>query len=146
MPEPFVYRVKPEHRSGRGTYWRANGAGYTDDLAQAGLYATAMGVAGSETAEAVLFTEEQRRIATLTPFTARVRHEVPTFHRSELDLLRWVCRHPRPGEGRAVRWSHVAETLGVGSTTAHAICLALGLDPDEHIGEARGDQADGGER
>jgi hypothetical protein len=135
MRDLFVYRVKPDHRSGRGTYWRANRAGYTDSLAEAGLYEDDSGVLGSETAEAVPFAEEQRRIATPTPFVARVRHDVPTFERSELDLLRQVCRRPRPGKGRGLRWAHVAETLSVGSTAAQAICSALDLDPDEYIGE-----------
>lgn len=75
------------------------------------------------------------RLRASGPFLAKVREHVPTFERSELDLLRQVCRRPRPGKGRGLRWAHVAATLSVGSTAAQAICSALALDPDEYIGE-----------
>ena len=97
----------------------------------------------AQSSHAALTAEIQRLLATNAQpsvFTAKVRERVPRFSQSEADLLRWVCKHPRPGKGRAVRWSNLAETLGVGSITASAICLALDLDPDEHIGEAHEDE------
>lgn len=33
-----------------------------------------------------------------------------------------------------VRWAHVAYILGVGSTSAHRLCIDFGLDPDEIVG------------
>lgn len=34
----YVYEVKKGHRQGRGRFWRANRAGYTDRISEAGLY------------------------------------------------------------------------------------------------------------
>lgn len=34
----FLLEVDPDHRSGRGRWWRANRSGYTDLVSQAGLY------------------------------------------------------------------------------------------------------------
>lgn len=34
----YLLEVMKERRSGRGRYWRANSAGYTDRLEDAGLY------------------------------------------------------------------------------------------------------------
>ncbi len=35
---PVLLEVAYEHRPGRGKYWRASGSGYTDDIADAGLF------------------------------------------------------------------------------------------------------------
>lgn len=37
--------------------------------------------------------------------------------------------------GPAPRWSHVASAAGLGSTSAKALCVAAGFDPDEKIGK-----------
>ena len=41
-------------------------------------------------------------------------------------------RHSR--EGRLVRWGHVAEAVGIGSTRATEMCQRAGYDPCEQVG------------
>jgi len=34
----YIIEVRPEHRAGRGQYWRPDGKGYTDELHEAGVF------------------------------------------------------------------------------------------------------------
>jgi hypothetical protein len=51
------------------------------------------------------------------------------------DLLRraLLALRPRRGEGPSPRWSLVRNALHHGSGVSQAICLALGIDPDEVV-------------
>jgi hypothetical protein len=55
----------------------------------------------------------------------------------DLDLLRTLVRNIGHGREPAPRWVHVRDCIGHGSTVSHAICRALGLDPDEEVGTER---------
>jgi hypothetical protein len=62
------------------------------------------------------------------------------------NLLYCVVRHAirvRPYKRALTPWAEVADVCGVGSTTAHAICRAVGVDPD--TGAALTPQSEGGE-
>lgn len=51
------------------------------------------------------------------------------FSRTDADLVEHAVRYARaPGH---VRWSTVGARFGLGSTSAYALCLAVGVDPDE---------------
>lgn len=53
----------------------------------------------------------------------------------EKELLRRALRNLRSSPRRTprVRWALVMETFGVGSTVARALCLELGMDPEELV-------------
>lgn len=55
---------------------------------------------------------------------------------AELMRMRWcvVANAGRLSQVRRARWAHVAEATGIGSTSATALCVAAGFDPDEVIG------------
>lgn len=53
--------------------------------------------------------------------------------RTDTDLLSWAVRIA-PGHRPTARWSHVANMLGLGSTSAIKVCVRFGEDPDEIIG------------
>ena len=147
MSEPvYIYRVRPEHRSGRGTYWRPNGAGYTNDLAQAGRYNSPDRVRNSETAEAVLLSDELARLGALGEIGTLVHAEHPHVFYSDSDLVRRAATSAHRGHGRATRRGHIMDAFGVGSGVADTICRACGMDPDEVVGEDNdNDDADGEE-
>lgn len=68
-------RVKPEHRSGRGLYWRANGQGYTNDIAWAGLYEASTytdGNADEIAAMPLLLAEESKQMERLSAVRALI--------------------------------------------------------------------------
>jgi hypothetical protein len=50
-------------------------------------------------------------------------------------LLRTLVERIGVGRSRAPRWSHLGAVLPHGSGVCAAICCALGLDPDEEVGE-----------
>lgn len=51
------------------------------------------------------------------------------FSRTDADLVAHAVRYARePGH---VRWSTVGARFGLGSTSAHALCRAVGVDPDK---------------
>ena len=51
---------------------------------------------------------------------------------TDAELLRRVLRSTEGWEPGQVRWSHVASVSGHGSTVGHALCVAVGLDPNEN--------------
>lgn len=55
----------------------------------------------------------------------------------DLRKLRW-CVVANAGRlslrGPAPRWSHVMSAAGLGSTSAKALCVATGFDPEEQVG------------
>jgi hypothetical protein len=55
----------------------------------------------------------------------------------DLDLLRTLVQNIGRGREPAPRWVHVRDCIGHGSTVSHAICRALGVDPDEEVGTER---------
>ena len=56
-------------------------------------------------------------------------------HRTDDDLLRWVVQHiGSSSPKRAPRWSHVANTFGLGSGYATMLCSRYGVDAEEEIG------------
>lgn len=74
------------------------------------------------------------------PLTAKVDALVKRFHPtnsfsdSPMDLLRRVAKNVRPQGTRTRRWSAVGSLFGLGSTSATALCTALGVDPEEEVG------------
>lgn len=145
----YVYRVRPEHRIGRGTYWRAKGAGYTDDINQAGRYDDPRGAnwAGPR-AEAVPLADELARIGALGEIGTLVHAEHPHICYTDSDLVRRAATSAHRGHGRATRRGHIMDAFGVGSGVADTICRACGMDPDEVVGEDNDDDdidADGEE-
>jgi hypothetical protein len=54
---------------------------------------------------------------------------------SDAALLRRALLALRPGVGERprVRWALVSEALTHGSGVSHAVCVALGIDPDEQV-------------
>ena len=59
----------------------------------------------------------------------------------ELDILRrvaWGVVHNVKGPG--LRWAAVAKATGLGSTSASALCVAHGLDPNEGLKRTESDQ------
>ena len=56
--------------------------------------------------------------------------------RADYEKLRWglVANAGRLSPVRMVRWGHVVEAAGVGSTRAKELCLEAGFDPDEIVG------------
>lgn len=135
MSTTYIYRVLPEHRSGRGTYWRPNAAGYTDDINEAGRYSSPDRVRGSETAEAVLLNDEIARIGALDGIGAKIRADHPHLTYTAEDLVRRAVHNAHNGHGIATRRGHVMEAFGVGAGVADTICRAYALDPDEEVGE-----------
>lgn len=54
---------------------------------------------------------------------------------SDVELLRRAVTNARDrnSRGKHVRWAAVMWSFGVGSTTAHELCVRFGLDPDERV-------------
>ena len=91
-----LLEVLGEYRIGRGRWWRPNAGGYTDNLAEAGLF-----VAGSE-----LFEDEPQRAVEREPDellveeATRLEEEI-RVRRSRLEKIRILCMqvvgsHPLP--------------------------------------------------
>lgn len=131
----YVYRVRPEHRSGRGTYWRAGGAGYTDDIDEAGRYGDTARVEGSERSEAVLLADELDRLGCLDVIASKIHADHPHLHLSAVELVRKAVHNAGMGRFKMTRRAHVMEIFGEGAGVAMSICEACGADPDEIIGE-----------
>lgn len=75
-PEPVVRVVSVVRQQGRGLYWRGNGAGYTNRVEEAGLYAPAELQEWETWAQvpmSSLFTEIDEEIAALEQRLARLR-------------------------------------------------------------------------
>lgn len=53
---------------------------------------------------------------------------------TDADLVERAVRGAHTGRRVGVRWAHVRDTFCVGSTTAAALCVRFGLDPDEQVG------------
>lgn len=141
----YLYRVRPEHRGGRGTYWRPNSAGYTDDIAQAGRYNSPDGVQGSETAEAVLLSDEFARIGALDAIGAKIKADHPHLTYTAEDLVRRAVHAAGRDRPSMLRWGRVKELFGVGAGVAISICEACGADPLERVGIEDEPGADGEE-
>lgn len=134
MSTTYIYRVLPEHRSGRGTYWRPNAAGYTDDINEAGRYSSPDRVRGSETAEAVPLADEIARIGALDGIGAKIRADHPHLTYTAEDLVRRAVHAAGQDRPSMVRWAHIRDIFGTGSGVAISICEACGADPFEHVG------------
>lgn len=68
------------------------------------------------------------------PLTDAVRERVPHFDRTDRDLLAWAIRRAGFDSTRAaLRWAHVRDLFGVGSTVAVALCDAAGVAPNEEV-------------
>ena len=54
----------------------------------------------------------------------------------ELTRLRWgvVANAGRLSKVKRPRWAHVMDATGFGSTSATALCVAAGFDPNEEVG------------
>lgn len=141
----YVYRVRPEHRSGRGTYWRPNSAGYTDDIAEAGRYDSPDRVRGSETAEAVLLHVELDRIGALDAIGAKIKADHPHLAYTAEDLVRRAVHAAGRDRPSMLRWAHVQDIFGAGSGVSISICEACGADPFERVGIEDEPDADGEE-
>ncbi len=63
----------PEHRAGRGRYWKPKAAGYTDHLSEAGLYQGGFGSPGDTSREVPAVPELRAEIERLTQRVARLR-------------------------------------------------------------------------
>ena len=72
--------------------------------------------------------------ATASPIMDAVRARPGLEHvkGNDAELLRRVLRSTEGWEPGQVRWSHVASVSGHGSTVGHALCVAVGLDPNEN--------------
>lgn len=57
--------------------------------------------------------------------------ELPSPHELLGRAMRSMGRHVNV---RGIRWGHVAEIFGLGSTYAGRLCRAFDLDPEEQIG------------
>lgn len=79
--------------------------------------------------------ELREKIATMTasPIMDAVRAQPGLAHvkGTDAELLRWVLRSRHGWEPGQVRWSHVCDMAGHGSTVGHALCVAVGVDPNE---------------
>lgn len=70
--------------------------------------------------------------------TDAVREVVPNSSYSDTELLLRAVRLAHRGSRRhCSRTSHVKRQFAVGSTVAHALCIAAGVDPDEMVGGGR---------
>jgi hypothetical protein len=55
--------------------------------------------------------------------------------RTDESLLEYAVKHCGNGSiDRAARWVHVAGALGLGSTSATALCVRFNVDPNEAVG------------
>jgi hypothetical protein len=58
----------------------------------------------------------------------------------DVALLRRAIVRASREFGAGPMWSHVGSMTGHGSGVATAICVALGLDPDQHAGREPGEE------
>ena len=83
----------------------------------------------SDTADSAIKAWEQRAAPIMD--AVRARPGLEHVKGTDAELLRRVLRSTDGWEPGQVRWSHVASVSGHGSTVGHALCVAVGVDPNE---------------
>jgi len=58
---------------------------------------------------------------------------------TDAELLRWVLRSGHGWEPGQVRWSYVASLSGHGSGVGHALCVVVGVNPNENAPQDDGE-------
>jgi hypothetical protein len=126
---PCHIEVRADHRSGRGRYRRAEGKGYTDDIAKAGVFTVEIARLNCEGSHG-----ENYPIAIESANPTPAPRTGTVADKPDAELVEYTVRNAGRLLPRNPRWHHVAEAIGLGSTYAAQLCRRFGLDPEEEVG------------